>query len=656
MLGMISLMPSSCFARGRSDTLVLNRVWNYSRDYMQSNEGTEKNVYMIHTFNVLRRNPTLFLVPTMYSIAKGDRDYVAEAYYKMTLHDGTYDLKRQVTCGTIPHNREVMSAVQDLMCPNFYNETLYKDKMLSPFYYSNRFFYKYRIINNNGYLCIIRFRPRTDNTQLIKGTAIVDAQTGRIHSVSYDGDYDMVSFNVAFHMAVDSTHVVVPAYCKIESTFKFLGNHIKAAFNVHYNCPTTLPDSIRDTENRKLMETLRPNPLQEDGRAIYQQFDQEQAAHADSLQKKQNHKFRDFMWNVVGYNLLNSQHADAGALSMRVSPLLNPLYFGYSKSHGLSYKLDFGFQYRWNAHRYLTLNPMLGYNFKKSQFYYKAPLRMTYNPKRNGYVELTWANGNRISSETLTNDIRYYRGEDINLPEFRDMNLQLVNNIEVFNWLEMTVGMVFHRRTSTDEALMNKLDIDSEFRSFAPLVTLRFRPWQNGPVLTANYEQSLKKVLKSDLKYERWEFDLSYKHKLPALRSINMRAGTGFYTQRNTNYFVDYTNFRDNNLPTGWDDEWTGQFQLLESRWYNESNYYFRTHVSFESPLLALTWVPGIGRLLEMERVYASVLSIEHTRPYIELGYGFTNRFFSAGLFTSFLNTKFQHFGCRFTVELFRRW
>ena len=299
---------------------------------------------------------------------------------------------------------------------------------------------------------------------------------------------------------------------------------------------------------------------------------------------------------------------------------------------------------------------MLGYNFKKSQFYYKAPLRMTYNPKRNGYVELTWANGNRISSETLTNDIRYYRGEDINLPEFRDMNLQLVNNIEVFNWLEMTVGMVFHRRTSTDEALMNKLDIDSEFRSFAPLVTLRFRPWQNGPVLTANYEQSLKKVLKSDLKYERWEFDLSYKHKLPALRSINMRAGTGFYTQRNTNYFVDYTNFRDNNLPTGWDDEWTGQFQLLESRWYNESNYYFRTHVSFESPLLALTWVPGIGRLLEMERVYASVLSIEHTRPYIELGYGFTNRFFSAGLFTSFLNTKFQHFGCRFTVELFRRW
>ena len=88
----------------------------------------------------------------------------------------------------------------------------------------------------------------------------------------------------------------------------------------------------------------------------------------------------------------------------------------------------------------------------------------------------------------------------------------------------------------------------------------------------------------------------------------------------------------------------------------NQSDYYIRGHISFESPLLALAWIPGVGRLFEMERVYLSTLSIDHTRPYFELGYGFTNRYFSTGIFASFLNTKFQRIGCRFTIELFRRW
>lgn len=175
-------------------------------------------------------------------------------------------------------------------------------------------------------------------------------------------------------------------------------------------------------------------------------------------------------------------------------------------------------------------------------------------------------------------------------------------------------------------------------------------------MLTANYERSFLNVFRSNLDYERWEFDLSYKHKMKSMRAINFRAGTGFYSQRGTDYFVDFDNFRDNNLPTGWDDDWTGQFQLVNEHWYNESNYYIRGNFSFESPLLALTWVPLVGRVIEMERVYISALNIEHTRPYFELGYGFTTRYLSTGIFTSFLGGKFESFGCKFTVELFRRW
>ena len=204
---------------------------------------------------------------------------------------------------------------------------------------------------------------------------------------------------------------------------------------------------------------------------------------------------------------------------------------------------------------------------------------------------------------------------------------------------------------------MKDIGFPDEFRSFAPLLTLHFKPWQHrGPTLTANYERGVKGIFESTLDYERWEFDLSYKHDMKSMRQINMRAGTGFYTQRTTDYFVDYANFRDNNLATGWDDDWSGQFQLLDTQWYNESNYYIRGHLTFESPLLALTWVPLVGKFVEMERVYISALNIERRRPYFELGYGFTTRYLSTGFFTSFYGGKIDKVGCKFTVELFRRW
>ena len=256
----------------------------------------------------------------------------------------------------------------------------------------------------------------------------------------------------------------------------------------------------------------------------------------------------------------------------------------------------------------------------------------------------------------MIDDIQAKMGTNFNVPEFEDESYRLVNNVVAFDWLEITNGIVMHRRRSTNRELMSQLDMPGEYRSFAPTLTLHFTPWRNGPVLTANYEHSFLNVFKSNLKYDRWEFDASQKIQLSSLRLLNWRAGTGFYTNRSTNYFVDYVNFHENNLPTGWADEWTGQFQLLNSKWYNESDYYLRGHLSFESPLLALGWTPLIGHFVETEMIYASVLNIQHTHLYSEVGYGFTNRYFSTGIFASFLNHKFQNFGCKFTIELFSRW
>ena len=653
----MTLMSSICYASSRtSDSLLINRMWDYYAHPERIIDG-EKNVYIKYHISTKRRNALLWVIPTMYSIAKGDRDYIGEAYTKLR-HQGTsnFDFKRQVYCSTIPHQRDVMPSIFELITPNLYAVQLYPDGVLSPFHRTNRFFYKYRV-NNVGSYAIVRFRPRSSNTRLIKGEATVDIASGRILSFDFQGDFDMIGFKIRILMGQRNSTSPLPDQCTTDATFKFLGNNITAQVSSYFNCPVTLPDSLNDVEDYALMKKLRPVPLNKEETRIFADFQKDtmEEEETDTVQKRST-RIKDAAWDFVGDHLISSQEAQTENITLKVSPLLNPLYMGYSSSSGISYKLDFGLRYAWNQYRYLTLNPKFGYSFKKKLFYYDIPLRMTYNPKRNGYVEFKWANGDRTSNAALSEAFQKVMGDSVEMPKFKNEYLQLINNIAAFDWLEFTTGIVYHRRWSVYPNQMDKAGLPNSYHSFAPSLSVHLRPWQKGPTLTANYERSIPNIFHSNLNYERWEFDAVYKHQNRSVRILNMRAGAGFYTHRSTDYFVDYANFHDNNLATGWEDDWSGQFQLVDSRWYNESNYYVRSHVSYDSPLLMLSWVPLIGRIVETERFYLSALSIEHTRPYFEVGYGFQNRYFSTGIFASFLNTSYQSFGCKFTIELFRRW
>ena len=664
ILGMLTaVLPSICFARERSDSLLMSRVWNFKRNYTQSIEGVEQNVYIRYDFTTLRRNPTMYAIPSLYSIARGDRQYVGESYCKVKFQDADhFDLTRQVVCGTIPYNRTVMENMQQYMSPDLYDVTLYPNHLLSPFHRQNRIYYRYQISMSDGNTAVITFRPHLRNTQLVSGRANVEVATGRLTFVSFNANFDNISFNVTATMS-DDIQSQLPKRCITESDFKFVGNHIRSSIIAVYDCPTVLPDSIVNRNDRELMATLRPIPLKEHEAALYADFDNQnqpdstevatEKTDSSAIAKKQ---VIDDVWEFIDDNIFGSIEANGSRVSLHISPLINPQYISYSHSKGLSYRINLGARYAWNAYRYLTFNPQLGYNFKQRRFYYTAPLRMTYNPKRNGYAELSIANGNRISSGPLVEAIHERTGKMDEVPEFKDQKIQAINNVVAFDWLEITSGIVYHRRKATNQQLMREANLPEEYRTFAPMLTLKFTPWTTGPTLTANYEWGIKNVIKSNLSYARWEFDASYKQKLRSLRQLNARVGTGFYTMRNSDFFVDFSNFRDNNLPSGWDDEWAGQFQMLNSEWYNESNYYVRGHLSYDSPLLLLTWLPWVGKAIEMERLYVSALSIEHTRPYYEIGYGFTNRFFSAAVFGTILGRKFQEVGCKFTFELFRRW
>ncbi len=669
LAGILLCMSVSIIAKEKEEALILNRIYEYRKANLSEFKSLEENIYMKFRYNVEKRNFALWLIPTTYVLAKDPREYIRESYSTAKFKDvHNFDVNSQVLTGTVRHNHMAMPTLVDFMTPDIYDMAFYEGHVLSPFNKHNRRYYRYTQISLMNGATRIDFRPKLYNTQLLNGYAIVETETGRILRTVLNGEFDMITFRTEITQNEKEGRTLMPAKCNTAATFRFLGNRITVLFNAYYNCPTTLPDSITSISSRELMDSIRPVPLNRLDKAIYEAYDKEReasdlAAAADTVPHKPN-LWKKIFWDTIGETLVTPIDAQtkSGGAYFRISPIINPLYVSYSGSRGFRYKMKFRSLFRFSQHRYLNIEPTIGYNFKQNQLYFTIPVQMVYNPKRNGYAEIIYGNGNRISNGTVMDAINEAHHDSIDftntdIDQFYDNYLRLYNNIMVFDWLDIETGILVHQRKAVNPEVMHQYGVPDEYRSFAPILGIKLQPWLNkGPLFAIDWERSIKGINGSNLEYDRWEFDAQWKYRIPGLRLLNMRAGAGFYTKKTTDYFLDFANFHDENLPEGWDDDWSGNFQLLSGREYNESNYYIRANLSYESPLLFATWIPYLGKYIEKERFYFSGVLLEHSKPYFELGYGFTNRYISVGAFTSFRNRHFAEFGMKFDFEIFKRW
>ena len=666
VLGILTGMPSIVCAKEQKEKKspsILQRIYAFKDAHKEQPDSVDDNVYMKYRFNVERRNPTLWLIPNMYVMAKGEREYIKETYNHVIYHDlHELTVKQQVMSGTIRHNLNAMPTLLDLTTPNVYDVALYNGHILSPFNKYNRRYYKFNEKIQADGTTRLEFKPKTYNTQMLSGYAIVNSDNGHIIRTVLNGEFDMISFCTEVQQSDESWPLPTPYKCTTAATFKFVGNRISTVLTTQYNSPATIPDTIENVTSRELMDSLRPIPLSEQDKQIYAKHDEANkpdSTGADTVPEKTN-ILKKIFWDNIGETLVTPISAESEKVYFELSPIINPFYVRYSDSRGWSYKMSIGSEYRFNRYRYLTFEPSLGYNFKIKQFYYNIPLRMTYNPKRNGYAEIIVANGNRIGNGSVLDEIRNNYGDTLKFEHedagmFNNTYIRVFNNIMLFDWLDIEAGVVYNRRGAVDKQLMLDYNMPTEYRSFAQIIGLKILPWPKGPLFSIDWEGTYN-VFDSNISYQRWEADASWKYHIPGLRLLNMRLGGGVYTNKQQNYFVDFANFQDDNLPGGWEDGWTGNFMQLDSRVYNESNFYIRANASYESPMLVATAIPYLGKFIEKERFYLGSVVVENSRPYIELGYSFTNRYISLGTFAGFNGFDFQSIGFNFEFELFRRW
>lgn len=656
--------------RAQADSSVLQRVASYGHSYEGTLDATHSNMYLRYSFKTLRRNPTLMAIPTMFYIAKGKREYAGEAYNRIFIRNGSIrQATTQASLSTIPHNRSAMEVLLKYLMPNIYGVTMVGNQLLSPLNSHNIRLYRYTITYLTGNRAEIVFRPRRYNTQLVSGSAIADRSTGRVIRVKFSGEFDMIDFHVDAVMGVAGIHSLMPKTCDINANFHFMGNRLAATYSSVFDNPITLPDSVKNSHDTVLMDELRPTPLPESMSRLYDSrfHADKDSTTADTVSTAKHRKRWDkALWDAVGGNIvkrIKGSFGSAGQGSYRISPILNPLSVSYSKRKGITYKTRVRAGYAFSENSNISLSFRGGYSLRQKQFYFKLPLRYTFNRRKNGYLEAEYGNGNRITNSSIVDKVKSERLDSMNwnqmnLKYFKDNHLKLILSYNISSRWNIQPGFIMHRREAVDRTSFQLAGQPASYYSFAPSLQLQYYPHrERGPVFTLDYERAIKGIGKADMEYERFEFDASWLKRLYSLRSLTFRFGGGFYTSKSKNsYFLDYANFREDNIPDGWNDDWAGRFLLLNSNWYNASEYYVRTNVTYESPLMLLSRIPYVGRMMEMERIYVNTLYAERLHPYVECGYGFTNRFFSMGVFVATSNRSFEGVGCRFDFELFRDW
>ena len=694
---------------------ILQNVFQFSPFYSRIVDEYKADVYMKQRVKVHKQNKLVRYIPSMFRLEKGVNDYIIESLSEMhyTAPD-IYNRKVKAISGTFPrNNRGQLTDLTEFLNMNIYSSSMMTERLLSPLDEESSKYYTYLLdtivgsADSQQYK--IRIIPKFKGTQLVSGHIWVSDQVWTIRETLFEGKFDMIEFRLKTVMGEEGDEEFLPVRLDLDLMFKFMGNHLELNADVwtKYNEVTfykggerrksqkkhhhdltefyqLICDSTQMITDREAFHRLRPIPLENDEKSLYESYVIRRDTIAQAKAKNEHAKVKSSeFWGQLGDMLVTNYNVNiSGFGSVKCSPLINPVMLDYSHSKGVSYKQKFKYNRLFPSGRMLKITPQVGYNFTHKEFYVKGDVAFQYWPEKLGSIEVSAGNGNRIYSSVVLDKLKalpdsLFSFSNVELDYFKDVYLNLFHSIEPVNGLLIKVGTSMHWRSLINKGetelvdlvwpQLQKYDIRSDYNSFAPRIRVEWTPglyyYMNGrrkmnvgssmPTFIFDYERGLKGVFGSNDEHERWELDVQQKIKLNQIRTIGYRLGCGMFTKMDNVYFVDFVNFSRRNLPEGWNDEIGGTFQLLDRRWFNSSRQYWRGHISYESPFILLRPLNRLLGMIQQERLYGGVLFMPHLNPYVEIGYGIGTHVFDVGAFVSSINGEFDTVGFKFTFELF---
>lgn len=687
-----------------ADTLMA-RVFTYVQRSRLEVGSFDSEVYVRHTLRTRRKGIIMRYIPGMFRLEHGTNDYFGESLSRYQYNPPRELYKKDIASyNTMPYLRPSRDRWIGRYSLSVYEPSLFSDRILSPLHRRNRRFYRYS--SNYSYIASghkvtnISVRPRFPNAQLVRGSIDVDEESGQVRHIDFEFVYGWARVRVSGDMGPEGKASLLPGKILIESRLRLLGNHVDESFEAWlgygFHAPETQApaeakaspfdltrqsmlriDTASMRRDRAFFDGMRPAPLLPRQQAIYDRRDSiARGLLSDTVARKK----RRLMSTRTEDLLFDSHYIDIGRQGwLKLPPILTPAMFQWSRSKGISLQTRITFNIPLPNEGDVDFAPRVGYNFKQRQVYWRLPLRVNVRPALDATVGVEFAGGDHMynsrQADEISNRLSGVSGYDSLISVFdsydfhfyRDKHLLADFSLSPVVGMNVCLGLRYHRRSLIRwNALAQMAGMNRRLESLAPRINLTWTPAQYyyragrrrvplhsaWPTFILDYERGLRS-LRGHTHYERIEFDTKYSLPLYALRSVYLRAGTGFYTQRGADCFLDYDYFRNSYLPEGWQDEMSGQFQLLDSRWYNESRYYARFSAAYESPMLLFSRIKFLSRVVQKERVYANLLSVHALGFYSEWGYGVSTPFCDLAGFVSLAGHGQTGVGCKFVLRLF---
>lgn len=711
--------PLAMQARLEAADSIISRMHRAAGVYMDFIYEYHAGLYVKAQLDIIKKNRGFRFIPGLFRTPKDANRFIVETYSDLHYTaPNIYDQRIKAYTGTLGEAREI-PGITEYFNINIYAPYLIGQRLLSPLAPNSHKYYRYDIdsVSCDSMQRLeyhIRFVPRNKSFQLVDGRMVVTEGAWSVREISFKGQADLLHFNCHVRMGDIGTETeYLPVAIGIDASFAFAYNVMEGYYeaNLDYrdirHARNTPEDSLAKpdynltasfslqcdrqayTKDFARFDTLRPQPLDSAEMYIYKRY-RAQSRNLKLEPVDSTKMLKRNRWGTVGdFFLTDSKWKLNPNSSLQNSPFINPLMFSYSKTTGIAYRQDLNFNTTLRRGQSLHLGTRLGYNFTYNEFYWNVNAEFQYWPEHLGKLRINVGNGNRIGNNRIIEELKKIPSDStinfdrLNLDLFKDLNFEIANHFEIVNGLSLGVGFMFHRRTPAehpDDSFREvelpdnvaeglQANIRPEYNSFAPRIRLEWTPGQyyymNGkqkvnlksrfPTFILDYERGLRNVFKSTGVYERIEFDMQHHIRTGLLANLYYRFGVGLFTNQEETYFVDFVNFRRNNLPEGWNDEIGGVFQALDGQWYNASPYYVRAHVSYEAPFLIMRHLIKYTNHIQNERLYLNMLTMDNLGPYFEVGYGIGTFVFDMGLFVSLEKFNKVGFGYKFTFELFSK-
>ena len=659
----------------------------------------EANIFLKSDVSFTQKNRLQEYLPYLNKASKRENHYNAEFIGGVTF---TNPNMYNQTLFSISSNKKrfIEKHIEPLMEPNLrlniYSQYLFGN-LYSPLAYKSGRYYQYSLdsiwqYRGNTYYKI-GFTPNFSSYKLVKGHFIATDRNWSIREMVFSGGMEFMDYTNHVKMGNEGDpDEFLTKKLEIHTKGKVLGNHLKGNYVTTLKYNSIEPSHFVRVRGRGKYNLSQQYKTKTDTISALANFimnfrDSVVLAVMPPVPRKDTiapKKKAPKTLEKVGKFVVDNHSFDLRNVGqLKIYPLISPVLLDYSTRHGISYTQKLKYTKVTPKDKLFYLEQRVGYNFKYKEFYWRLKGEMNYAPRHMSRVFLDVGNGNKIETDRILKALdelpfMVFDSTKLNLEKFRNSYARAGHKIEVFNGFTLSTNIALQTYQEMGSSDLTLLYPDSRYakraqeiarhtyRSFVPEVEISYTPHQyyyydgerkvylysRYPTFTVNFAKAIEGVFNSTTAYNRLEVDMSHKVNTGPMHTLYYRVGAGMFFDYTDLFFAEFNYFRKNNLPSGWDDDIGGAFQLLRRRQYNEVDKYLRANIRYDAPFLLVPSLFKKVKYITREKLYCNLLFANKMKPYFEMGYGFGTYLFNVGLFWGGQVNKPDVVGVKFTFEV----